>query len=393
MAIKINKNLIQYSNFDPTKESKPVALRDLCNEIEEKKIVLPIFQTYIRWTPEKSVSLLNFQLNGKAAVSPISINRIENKELAVPQICFLTREIIKQDELVGKQSVNDGQQRLSCNYKAYIDHEDFKSIVLDITAGKFLLNPEGIKKSQIPVGKLYNKEDSVFAEYIAKHKELQPLEIQMLLTKIRSKFMGYYYTVNYAKDLTQDEQLKWFDVLNLAGSRVTGVEVHLTNMLVKGIDFYKEYSNKFLEKLTTASLDDLFVREDTKVSIPLATLNSAYEVFKNKPHTSNYSPIPSDVKALTISNLKNSEIEVIFDMTLAALDKAISFIYNNDLNPKRIDYLTYITGFFVYNKNQEVNNKQRNELIEWFNSVEFTDKGNRERREIFDYVISIKDSK
>ncbi|WP_416187699.1 hypothetical protein [Clostridium perfringens] len=393
MAIKINKNLIQYSNFDPTKESKPVALRDLCNEIEEKKIVLPIFQTYIRWTPEKSVSLLNFQLNGKAAVSPISINRIENKELAVPQICFLTREIIKQDELVGKQSVNDGQQRLSCNYKAYIDHEDFKSIVLDITAGKFLLNPEGIKKSQIPVGKLYNKEDSVFAEYIAKHKELQPLEIQMLLTKIRSKFMGYYYTVNYAKDLTQDEQLKWFDVLNLAGSRVTGVEVHLTNMLVKGIDFYKEYSNKFLEKLTTASLDHLFVREDTKVSIPLATLNSAYEVLKNKPHTSNYSPIPSDVKALPISNLKNNEIEIIFDMTLTALDKAISFIYNNDLDPKRIDYLTYITGFFVYNKNQEVNNKQRNELIEWFNSVEFTDKGNRERREIFDYVISIKDSK
>ncbi|WP_294379087.1 cysteine desulfurase family protein [uncultured Clostridium sp.] len=311
MAIKINKNLIYYSTFDPTKESKPVALRDLCHEIEERRIVLPVFQTYIRWTPEKSVSLLNFQLNGKAAVSPISINKIENKELAVPQLSFLTRELIKQDELVGKQSVNDGQQRLSCNYKAYIDHEDFKSIVLDITAGKFLINPQALKKSQIPVGKLYNKDDSVLDEYIANHKELQTLEVQRLLTKVRNKFMSYYYTVNYAKDLTENEQLEWFDVLNLAGSRVTGVEVQLTNMLVKGIDFYKEYSNKFVEKLAEGSLEHLIIRKDTEVSIPLAVLNPAYEIIKNKLHSSNCSPIPSDAKGIALSKLEPDELRKI----------------------------------------------------------------------------------
>lgn len=393
MAIKINKNLIYYSTFDPTKESQPVALKNLCSDIEERKMVLPVFQTYIRWTPEKSVSLLNFQLNGKAPVAPISINKIENTELAVPQLAFLTRDLINQNDLIGKLSVNDGQQRLSCNYKAYIDHEDFKSIVLDITAGKFLLNPEGLKKSQIPVGKLYNKDESIFDKYIDEHKELQSLEVQRLLTKVRNKFMSYYYTVNYAKDLTQDEQLKWFDVLNLAGSRVTGVEVHLTNMLVKGVDFYREYSNKFVEKLSGASLENLFIREDTKVSIPLATLNPAYEIIKNRTHSSNCSPIPSDVKALTISNLEPVEIEAIFDMTLIALDKALSFIYDNNLTPTRIDYLTYLTGLFVYNNNEDMNTQQKEEVINWFSNVDFTDKGNSERRDIFDKLLLIKDLK
>lgn len=393
MAVKINKNLIYYSTFDPTKESKPVALRDLCHEIEERKIVLPVFQTYIRWTPEKSVSLLNFQLNGKAAVSPISINKIENKELAVPQLSFLTRELINQDELVGKQSVNDGQQRLSCNYKAYIDHEDFKSIVLDITAGKFLINPQALKKSQIPVGKLYNKDDSVLDEYIENHKELQTLEVQRLLTKIRNKFMSYYYTVNYAKDLTENEQLKWFDVLNLAGSRVTGVEVQLTNMLVKGVDFYKEYSNKFVEKLAEGSLEHLIIRKDTEVSIPLAALNPAYEIVKDKLHSSNCSPIPSDAKGIALAKLEPNELRKIFDMTLVGLEKAISFIYDNKLNPERIDYITYLTGLFVYNQNNDMNERQKTEIIDWFNNVNFINLGNSERREIFDKLILIKDIK
>lgn len=393
MAIKINKNLLHYSTFDPTKESKPVSLKDLCNEIEDRKMVLPIFQTYIRWTPEKSVSLLNFQLNGKAAVSPISINKIENNNLAVPQLSFLTRDLINQAELVGKQSVNDGQQRLSCNYKAYIDHEDFKSIVLDITAGKFLINPTGLTKSQIPVGKLYNKDDSVFDDYITTHKELQPLEVQRLLTKVRNKFMSYYYTVNYAKDLTEDEQLKWFDVLNLAGSRVTGVEVDLTNMLVKGVDFYKEYSNKFVEKLVGASLDDLIIREETKVSIPLSTLNPAYEIVKDRVHSNNCSPIPSDRKALAISKLEPVEIRAIFNMTLIALDKALSFIYDNNLNPRRIDYITYLTGLFIYNNNEDMNTQQKEKVINWFSNVDFTDKGNKERRDIFDRLLLIKDLK
>lgn len=391
MAIRINKNLIFYSTFDPTKESQPVSLKTLCDDIQSKKITLPVFQTYIRWTIEKSVSLLNFQLNGKAAVSPISINKIENKDLAVPQISFLERELINQDDVVGKHSVNDGQQRLSCNYKAYTDNDEFKAIVLDITLGKFVINYGQIKKSQIPVGKLYNQDDSVFDEYIAHHKELQSLEVQRLLTKVRNKFMSYYYTVNYAKDLTEEEQLEWFDVLNLAGSRVTGVEVQLTNMLIKGVDFYKEYSNNFIGKLREESLDFLIIRKDTEVSIPLSTLNPAYELITGKSHSSNFSPIPSDVKATVISKLDAEDLRKIFNITLSALDKAIEFMYDNKLSPTRIDYLTYLTGLFVYNKNENLNYNQKEKTIEWFNSVDFSDKGNSQRREIFDNLILIKD--
>jgi hypothetical protein len=79
MAIKIYKDLGKYVDFDPTKESNPRAIRDLCSKIEEGEIVLPIFQTYIRWQIDKTIDLLNFQLRGKAAVSPISINKIKQK--------------------------------------------------------------------------------------------------------------------------------------------------------------------------------------------------------------------------------------------------------------------------------------------------------------------------
>ena len=362
LAIRINKNLIFYSTFDPTKESQPVSLENLCKDIEAEKLTLPIFQTYIRWTTEKSVELLNFQLNGKAAVAPISINKIENEELAVPQITF-------------------------------IDHEEFKAIFLDITAGKFVINSVETKKSQIPVGKLYNKEDSVFDGFISEHKELQSLEVQRLLTKVRNKFMSYYYTVNYAKDLTETEQLEWFDVLNLAGSRVTGVEVQLTNMLIKGVDFYSEYSKKFIEKLTEESLEYLIVRKETEVSIPLAALNSAYEIVMDKTHSGNFSPIPSDTKAVAMSRSTVSQLREMFNITLEGLDKAITFVCDNKLLIERIDYLTYLTGLFVYNKNIDVNKEQNGQIIKWFNSVSFKDKGNTERREIFDKLLLIKDVK
>lgn len=77
---------------------------------------------------------------------------------------------------------------------------------------------------------------------------------------------------------------------------MTDVEVYLTEMLVKEVDYYKEYSNKFVERLDQSSLDKLFVKKATEVSIPLAALNPAYEVLKGKEHSSNFSPIPSDVK-------------------------------------------------------------------------------------------------
>lgn len=390
MAIRINKNLEFYSTFDPTKESKPISLGNLCKDIEDGKITLPIFQTYIRWKIEKAISLLQFQLDGKAAVSPISINIIESKEFAVPQVSFIERERVDNETIVGKHSVNDGQQRLSCNFKAYTDHEDFKCIVLDITSGKFKVNMGVLTKSQIPVGKLYNKDPKVFKKYLEEHKELQAFEVQNLLTNVRNKFLGYYYTVNYAKDLTEEEQREWFEVLNLAGSRVTDVEVYLTEMLVKEVDYYKEYSDKFVERLDQSSLSKLFVKKATEISIPLSALNPAYEVLKNKEHSSNFSPIPSDTKPSTISKLAAEEIRKTFSMTLDALDKAINFIEENNLaEPERIDYITYLLGFFVYMGDRQLNDVQKSKVTSWYEDVAFAKKDNGERRSIFDRLISI----
>ncbi len=392
MPISINKDLERFSTFDPTKESKPMSLGNLCKDIEENKLTLPIFQTYIRWKIEKSVELLNFQLSGKAAVSPISINIIENRDLAVPQVSFITRNLINNDDILGKNSVNDGQQRLSCNFKAYIDHVDFKCIVLDITTGRFTINNEGLKKSQIPVGKLYNKDPQVFKQYLIMNKELQVFEIQNLLTRIRNKFLGYYYTVNYARDLTEEEQREWFEVLNLAGSRITEIEIELTAMLVKGVDFYSEYADKFGEKLKESGFNYLFVFKATEISIPLASLNPALEILKGKIHTSNFSPIPSDAKANLISKLNKDELLKVFNMTLDALQWAIEFIENNNLKkPKRIDYLTYLLGAFIYLGKKEASINQSEYLTKLYNEVEYSNKDNGERRKIFDEFIKVKE--
>lgn len=387
--MKINSKLEHDSTFDPTKESQPISLENLCKMIEKGKMSLPIFQTYIRWNIEKSIALLNFQLSGKAAVSPISVNKIENPDLAVPQISFLTREPLEGD-LVGKESVNDGQQRLSCNYKAYVDHEEFKDVVLDLSKGKFILNKKEKKTNQIPVGKIYNKDAKVFEQYLKEHPKLQSFEIQNLLTKIRNKFLGYYYTVNYAKDLTEEEQREWFIVLNLAGSTGTGVQVYLTEMLVKGVDYYKEYADPYMTLLKEHDFYSTLTKKETEVSIPLASLNTAYEKLEGRIHKGNFSPIPSDAKPNLISKLSSEKIRLLFEMTLTALQKSIDFIeYKTDRRPNRIDYITYLTGFFVMHGNSSLTKEQEERILEWYYSTDFNKKDNGERRKKFEELLSI----
>ncbi len=311
--------------------------------------------------------------------------------MAIQQVTFIERDVLNQEELYGKYSVNDGQQRLTCNFKAYIDHEDFKSIVLDLTTGKFVETNKSIRKSQIPVGILYNKSSDVFEKYLKEHKELQTFDVQTLLTNIRSKFMKYYYTVNFAKDLSQDEQMQWFDVLNLAGSRVTKVMVDLTDMLSKEVDYYKEYADRFVRSLDNARVADLIVRKETEVSIPLATLNSAYEVIvRNGVHSNNFSPIPSDVKTSTVSRLEPPIIRSIFSHTLKSLNKALDFIAQNDLgNPDRIDYITYLTGFFAFLNERELTSIEHKKVCDWYENINFNNLGNNDRRNQFTDLLKV----
>lgn len=388
MTIRINKRLEEYSSFDPTKESKPESIGNLCKQIDEGIIILPIFQTYLRWQLEKSVSLLNFQLYGKAAVSPISINKIVDTDLAVQQVTFIERTLVDPTTLIGKESVNDGQQRLSCNYKTYVNHEDFKCIVLDISKGKFIVNSGETRNSQVPVGILYNKDIEVYKSYLKENKHLQTFEISDLLQRVRNKHLGYYYTVNYARDLSESEQREWFEVLNLAGSRVTGVQISLTEMLVKGVDYYNEYSKPCFERLTDANLEHLFAQKTTEISTPLSMLNPAYEVFKKKEHSSNYSPIPSDVKASVICKLDSNEIRELFSISLTALNRAIDFLEDNSLGiPSRIDFITYLVGYFIFLENEELSQLQVSNLLNWYKNIEFDNLGNSQRRKIFDDLI------
>jgi len=391
-----NKKLIEFSTYDPTKDSRQISIKDLCNDIEEGKIILPIFQTFIRWNIQKAVELFNFQLFGKAAVSPISINLIENVDLAVNQVAFVDRKPIEKNSLYGKMSVNDGQQRLTCNYKAFVNHKDFEHIFLDITKGEFLINKDARKKGQIPVGIIYNNDDVIFKKYCKSKNEFQDFDIVGLLTDVRKKFFSYYYIVNIAKDLSDTEQQSWFDVLNRAGSRVTDVEMDLVDLMGKEIDFYSEYSLPFYEKLKEASLEDLFIQKSTEVTIPVACLNPAYEVFFNRKHSNNFCPIASDRKPKLIAKINNADdVRHLFTMTLKAVDRTVEFLEKKNMDlktPSNIYYVTYLIGFFIYAQEKEITLEKEKNLIEWYNNVNFSVKGdNSITRKFFTDLIAILD--
>ena len=151
----INKNLVKAAGYNPTKESRQKSIFEMCDLIEKGEISLPLYQRDLSWTLKKSIELLNYQLLGKSPVSPISINVINNIDEAVPQVTFIDREIVT-NIVRGQNSVVDGQQRLTTNYKAYINHDDFKTIVLDLGKGQFVKFDEQPRPNQIPVDHLMN---------------------------------------------------------------------------------------------------------------------------------------------------------------------------------------------------------------------------------------------
>ncbi|MCK1194257.1 DUF262 domain-containing protein [Streptococcus uberis] len=131
--MKISKRILDSVNIDPTRKSHSLSILQICENIDKLVYVLPVYQRDVSWSLKKSIDLLNYQLFGKAAVSPISTNRISNRKKSVPQISFVDRHLIRNEEIHFDQiSIVDGQQRLTTNYKAYTNHTDFKNIVLDL---------------------------------------------------------------------------------------------------------------------------------------------------------------------------------------------------------------------------------------------------------------------
>lgn len=399
--MKINQLLQNNAGFNPTKRTYQISILNICQKIETEQITLPLYQRDVSWTLQKSVDLLNYQLLGKAPVAPISINeinKIENRPVHnhtsnstksdyVVQISFINREIVT-DIKKGQLSVADGQQRLTTNFKAYKNDNEFRNVVLDLTKGCFLIVEGSIKKNQIPVGMLLNKDDTTFFNYLNDNALLKQPQVMNLLLQIRNKLQGYNYTVNLAEDLTEDQQIEWFEVLNNAGSRVTRVQMRFSKLKANGIDIYNQYSKPFIDKIESSGFYDLFPVKATEVSIPVAALNPSYEVILGKDHSLNYTPIPSDTRENQIALLDSLKIKDCLDLTLSSLDSALAFIDSNNLNqPERIDYITYLTGYFVFKNSNLLTESEKIELIEWYKTINFTNKSNSERREIFSDLL------
>ena len=75
-------------------------------------------------------------------------------------------------------------------------------------------------------------------------------------------------------------------------------------------------------------------------------------------------------------------------MTLAALDRTLDFISENiAAQPSRIDYINYLLGYFIFHS-EELTEESKEKLLQWIDLVDFTNKSNSERRDIFTELIA-----
>lgn len=388
--MKISQKLLQAVNFNPTKMTHQMSIEKLCQKVKEASLTLPNYQRDISWTLQKSVELFNYQLFGKAPVSAISINKINKAENNdVPQITFIGREILDSSKIeAAHQSVVDGQQRITTNYKAYINSDSFRNIVLDVSNATFKIVEGEIKKNQIPVGVLLNEDASVLQNYLIKNKTLNDLFAISL--QVRTKLLGYNYTINIAEDLTEDEQIEWFEVLNNAGSKVTRLQMAWAKLKIHDFDIYNDYVVPFKGLIDEYGFEELFSPFTTNVSYPIALMNPGYEFVVGQIHKSNYAPIASDLKEQQITSLPIEQIRKIIEISLHSLEKSLIFITENNLNGyvSRMDFILYLAGYFCFNPNSLENDK--NYLVNWMKNVNFTNESNGNRRKIYDDLINKK---
>lgn len=389
--MRINKLLKQAVTYNPTKKSFQMSVQDMCKKITDSTLTLPLYQRDVSWTLQKSVDLLNYQLFGKAPVAPISINQLSKMEAAVPQVSFIDREIIANERIqASHQSVVDGQQRLTTNYKAYKNSDDFRNVVLDVSTASFKIAKGAVKKCQIPVGILLNEERNILQDYLTKEKTFN--DLYAICIDVRSKLMDYNYTINQAEDLTEDEQIEWFEVLNNAGSKVTALQMSFSKLKAHDFDIYVNYINPFKELIQEYGFDEMFSPFTTNVSYPISSLNAAYEVIVNKGmHKLNYAPIPSDTKESQLTGLEVSDLRKIICLTLDALKESLDFISDHQLTNyiNRMDYILYLTGYFAFFSGSSQDAEKTKNLLKWVQNINFSNESNGTRRTMFQDLLSL----
>ncbi|MFD1431243.1 DUF262 domain-containing protein [Lacticaseibacillus yichunensis] len=384
--MRLNERKLKTYNFDPTNSKMSRSIRDLNQYISDGVLSLPQYQRDISWNTKKMVALLNYQLFGKAPISPLSLNEILDKEAATPQISLIDRRPMTDDELARvKWSVIDGQQRLTTNYLAYTNAAGISNVVFDFGKATFV-EAKIPTSNQIPAGILLNKNIEKLKKYLAGMPGYDPTRHYSYIIDIREKLSKYEYTLHIAEDMTQEEQLKWFEVLNNAGSRVSKLQLTFSRSKAYDFDIYTDYANKFKQLASDYGYGELFSPFSTSLSYPVALLNPAYEKSRATYHKMNYSPIPSDNKAGQLSKLDATQMRQLSDTTLNALKRVLDFLEDSGLQGhiKRMDYILYLTGYDVL---VGVNNQNQVKLVDWVQNVDFTDKTSSERRKIFSDLL------
>lgn len=86
---------------------------------------------------------------------------------------------------------------------------------------------------------------------------------------------------------------------------------------------------------------------------------------------------------------RTTAITKLFSLTLDALDKVLKFIEDNGLEKhNRSDYINYLIGYFVFHR-EGITNEQKENLIDWYNNVNFTNKSNTLRRKIYSDLLKL----
>lgn len=385
--MKINSIKLQAAtNLNPTKRSQTMTITDLCEKIENGSLTVPLYQRGLSWNDTKAISLFNYQLFGKAPVAPISLNEIGTND-DVPQLSFINRDVIP-DNHQGKLSVVDGQQRLTTNYKAYSNDDSFSNIVFDFTQAKFRNANNGrANKSQVPVGILFNKNQQILTDYIYKNYSANDAtKLFPVLVGIRAKILNYSYTIHIADNMTENEQIEWFEVLNNAGSKVSLIELSLSKLRMHNFDIYSFFINPYKNMVKEYGFDELFSPFSSNVSYPIASLNPAFEyLIKDGLHSKNYAPIPSDTKEKMFLKLTKQQLVEMSQLTLKALNKALDFIFEYQVQDyiKAMQYVMYLTGYFIFQEN----NIQKDKLAKWVKETSFDNLSNGERRSIYSKLI------